>query len=155
MRHLFCVENIDRCGSNWLLRTKMGNFDRKVWIFGAKSQFLCFEIMIFVNRAHHQYSRGNKFPIQTTPKKFCFWAMGYFPGLTPFFGHFEPFPLCYYKYPYFWTVVNETWWDRPCHKKMTHNDSGPGPGQNYREKAVFTFVFTFVFLAKTLFLSFS
>ena len=80
--------------------------------------------------------------------------MGYFPGLTPFFGHFEPFPLCYYKYPYFWTVVNETWWDRPCHKKMTHNDSGPGPGQNYREKAVFTFVFTFVFLAKTLFFHF-
>ena len=39
MRHLFCVENIDRWGSNWLLGAKMCYFDPKFWIFGAKSQF--------------------------------------------------------------------------------------------------------------------
>ena len=32
-----------------------------------------------------------------------------------------------------------TWWDRPGHQKMTHNDNRSGPGQNYRETAVFTF----------------
>ena len=39
MRHLFRVENIDQCGSNWPLGTKMCNFDPKIWIFGAKSHF--------------------------------------------------------------------------------------------------------------------
>ena len=38
-RHLFRVENIDQCSSNWPLGTKMCNFDPKIWIFGAKSQF--------------------------------------------------------------------------------------------------------------------
>ena len=40
MRHLFCVENIDHWGSNWPLGAKMCFFDTKIWIFGAKSQFL-------------------------------------------------------------------------------------------------------------------
>ena len=39
MKHLFRVENIDRCGSNWPLGTKMCNFGPKIWIFGAKSHF--------------------------------------------------------------------------------------------------------------------
>ena len=39
MGHLFRVENIDRLGSNWPLGTKMCNFDSKIWIFVAKSQF--------------------------------------------------------------------------------------------------------------------
>merc|ERR1719220_2307937 len=39
MRHLFCVENIDRWGSNWPLGPKMCLFYPKIWIFGAKSQF--------------------------------------------------------------------------------------------------------------------
>ena len=68
MRLLFHVENTDRCGSNWL-ETKMYNFDPKIWIFWAKSQFLM-EIAIFVKRAYHQYARGYNFPIQTTPKKY-------------------------------------------------------------------------------------
>ena len=149
------------CWKHWPVRLQLAAKDKNVqfWpqnldIWGQKS------ISLFWNHDFCQQGTSPVFPGQQIshsdhPKKFCFWAMGYFPGLTPFFGHFEPFPLCYYKYPYFWTVVNETWWDRPCHKKMTHNDSGPGPGQNYGEKAVFTFVFTFVFLAKTLFFSFS
>ena len=37
-------------------------------------------------------------------------------------------------------------------KKMTHNDSWPGPGQNYGERSVFTFARkVFFFLAKNLF----
>ena len=38
-RHLFRVENIDQCSSDWPLGTNMCNFDPKIWIFGAKSQF--------------------------------------------------------------------------------------------------------------------
>ena len=68
MRHLFCVENIDRCESNWPLGTKMCNFDPKIWIFGAKSQFFCYGIAIFVNRAYHQCTRGYCFSIRTTKK---------------------------------------------------------------------------------------
>ena len=37
--------------------------------WGQKSNF-GFGIAIFVNRAYHQYSRGNIFPIRTTPKNF-------------------------------------------------------------------------------------
>ena len=36
-------------------------------------------------------------------------------------------------------MVNKTWWDRPDHKKMNHNDNGPGLGRNYGETAVSTF----------------
>ena len=62
------------CWKHWPVRLQLAAKDKNVqfWpqsldIWGQKSIF-CFEIMIFVNRAHHQYSRGNKFPIQTTPK---------------------------------------------------------------------------------------
>ena len=68
MRLHFRVENTDRCGSNWPLETKMYNFEPKIWIFWAKSQFLM-EIAIFVKRAYHQYTQGYNFPIWTTPKK--------------------------------------------------------------------------------------
>ena len=40
MRHVFRVEDIDRCGSNWQLGTKMCNFDPKVWIFGKRLIFI-------------------------------------------------------------------------------------------------------------------
>ena len=43
MRHLFCVKNIDQCSSNWPLVTKMCNFDLKIWVFGAQSQFFVLE----------------------------------------------------------------------------------------------------------------
>ena len=99
MRHLFRVENVDRLGSNWSLWTKMCNFDPNIGIFGAKSHLFCFGIAIFVNTAYHQYNREYNFHIRTTPKKFCFRAMGHFPGLTTVLGHFRLFPLRYYKYP--------------------------------------------------------
>ena len=48
MRHLFCVENIDRCGSNL---PKMCNFEPKNWIFGAKGQFFVLELR-FLSTGH-------------------------------------------------------------------------------------------------------
>ena len=47
----------------------MCNFDTKIWIFWAKSQFFCFGIAIFVNSAYHQYTRGYNYPIQSAPQK--------------------------------------------------------------------------------------
>ena len=100
MKHIFRVENIDQCGSNWLLWTKKCIFDPKILIFGAKSQFFCFRIVIFVTRAYHQYTRGYNNPIRKNPQKiFCFQAMGLFSGLTPFFGRFGLVSLRYYMYP--------------------------------------------------------
>ena len=43
MRHPFCVENIDRPGSNGPLGKKMCNFDHKIRVFGAKSHFFVLE----------------------------------------------------------------------------------------------------------------
>ena len=83
MRHLFRVEIIDQWGSNWLLGTKMCNFDPKIWIFGAKSHFFCFGTAIFVNRAYYQYTLGHNFPIGPCPNFFSevgvnFWGSGQF-----------------------------------------------------------------------------
>ena len=39
MKHLFRVENIDRCGFNWPLRTIMCNFNPKIWIFTVSSGY--------------------------------------------------------------------------------------------------------------------
>ena len=47
----------------------MCNFDPKIWISGAKSNFFCHGITIFVNRAYHQYTIGYNIPIGITPKK--------------------------------------------------------------------------------------
>ena len=93
MRHLFCVENIDRGGSNWPLGAKMCFFYPKIWIFGAKSRIFGIVIAIFVNGANNHYTQGYNFPLGTTPQKnFCFRARGHFLGLTPVFGRFGPFP---------------------------------------------------------------
>ena len=110
-------------------------------------------VTIFVNRVYHQYAQGYNFPIWTTPKKFVLpsRAMGHFSGLTPVFGRFGPVSLHYNKYPYFWTVFTETWWDHPGHQKMTQNDNGPGPGWRYGETVVFTFIQKGVFGQKKAF----
>ena len=69
VRHLFRVENIDRCDSNWPLGTKMCIFcPQSLDIWGQKS-ILCFGISIFVNKGYHQYTQGYNFPILTIPKK--------------------------------------------------------------------------------------
>ena len=81
MRHLFHVENIDPCGSNWLLRTKM-------WIFGAKSNFFVLDSR-FLSTGHITSMPGAKtFPFGPPQKKFRLQAMGHLWGLTPVFGPF-------------------------------------------------------------------
>merc|ERR1712004_879195 len=91
MRHLFRVENIDRWGSNWPLGAKMCFFDPKIWIFGAKSQFFCLVIAIFVDGTNDHYTRGSNFPIGTTPKKLSVSELGVIfwgsPLFLAVFGH--------------------------------------------------------------------
>ena len=108
MRHLFRVENIDRWGSNWLLGAKMCFFDPKIWIFGAKSQFFV-GIAVFVYRAYYQYTWGYIIPIRTTPKIFLFPSY-WFLAISGH-SHFASITTL------FWTIVNQTWWDRPDHQK--------------------------------------
>ena len=98
MRHLFRVENIDRCGSNFPLGTKMCNFNPKIWIFGAKSQFFVLQSR-FLSTGHITSTIGaTAFPLGPPRKNFRFRAMGHFPGLTPVFGHFGLLSLQKYKY---------------------------------------------------------
>ena len=66
-------------------------FDPKIWIFGAKSQFVCLVIPIFVDGTNDHYTRGYNFPIGTTPKKnsvselgVIFWGS---PLFLAVFGH--------------------------------------------------------------------
>ena len=84
MIHLFRVENIDRCGSNWPLGTKMCNFYPKFGYLGPRVNF-CMVIVIFVDRAYHQYAHGYNFPNQTNPKKILFLSYGSFFGALPCF----------------------------------------------------------------------
>ena len=68
-----------------MLGTKMSNFDHKIWIFVAKSQFQ--ESVLesrFFSPVHHRRQLSRR----THPKKFCFRGLGHFPGLIPNFGHF-------------------------------------------------------------------
>ena len=77
---------------------KCACFDPKIWIFGAKSEFLVLESG-FLSTGHITSTPGAKtLPFQTAPKNFRFQAMGQFLGLTPVFGHFGPFPIHYNKY---------------------------------------------------------
>ena len=61
MGHLFRVENIARCESNWPLKTKIGYLDN--WIFGAEVDYL------FCQQGISLIYLGLNFPIQTNPKK--------------------------------------------------------------------------------------
>ena len=138
MRHLFRVENIDQCGSNWPLGTKKCNFDMKIWIFWAKSQFIVLEVQY---RAYDKYTRGYNFHIRTTPQKISVseqWVI--FRG-SPLF--LAVLGLCHFRgistlnFGPFSTKLGGT---VRAIKKMTQNDNGPGPGRNYEETDVFTFV---------------
>merc|ERR1712012_873302 len=105
--HLFCVENIDRRGSNWPLGTKMCNCYPEIWIFWAKSQFFILEPR-FSSTGHNTSTPwATNLPSDPTLKKFHFQAMGHFPELIPDFGHFGP------KVPLILNCRQETWWDRP------------------------------------------
>ena len=152
MRHLFRVENIDRGGSNWPLGAKMCFFDPKIWIFGAKSQFFVLEPR-FLSTGHITSTpQGNNFLIQTTPKKISvselcviFWDSPRFLAISG---------LCHFVII---SNLNFGSWSTKLDgivraiRKMTHNDNGSGPGQNYGETAVFTFGRKVVFWPKILF----
>ena len=138
MRHLFRVENIDRWGSNWPLGAKMCFFDPKIWIFGAKSQFFCLVIAIFVNGANNHYTWGYNFSIGTTPKKISelggiFWGS---PLFLAVFGHSHFRGATTLN---FGPISTKLGGIVRTIKKMTQKDNGPGPGRNYGETGVFTF----------------
>ena len=117
----------------------MCSFDRKIWILGPKVMFM-FRNRNFCQMGIWPVCPGLQISYLDHPEKnSIFRAMGHFSGLTPLFGRFGPFPLRCNKYPYFWTAVNETCWNRPGHRNMTHNDNGPDLGRNHGETAVFTF----------------
>ena len=83
-------------------------------------------------------------------RKFLFRAMGHFMGLTIVFGRFGLVSLCYSKYPYFWTVVNETWRNRPGHQKNDTQWEQTRAGI-MEKRPFFTFGQKVFFLAKNAF----
>ena len=78
----FCVDNIDQCGSNWPLRTKVCGSNPKVWIFGTNSQFLfwnCNFCQQGISSLHH----GLKLSQSDHPEKIPFSNYGSFFGAHP------------------------------------------------------------------------
>ena len=139
MRHLFIIENIERCGSNWPLGTKMCFWPKNLDIWGKKSIFGVV-IAIFVNRAYHQYAWGYNFPIRTTPTQISvsmLWVI--FQGSPLFMALLG---LCLFidistlNFGLFSAKLGGT---VRTIKKMTQNDNGLGPSQNYGETGDFTF----------------
>ena len=131
MRHLFRVENIDRWDSNWPLGAKMCFFDPKIWIFGAKSQFL-FCNRDFCQQSISQLYQGLQLSHSDHPEKnVCFQAMGHFPGLTPFFCHFGPFPLGGIAS---WSCQRFPTTKRELHKMSTQGVVTHHTGGGYRQK---------------------
>ena len=88
IRHLFRVEDIERCGSNWPLGTKCAILTQKFGYLGPKFNIL------FWNR---DFCQQGITPVHLGPprKKFRFWAMGHFFGVTPVFDHFGLVSLRY------------------------------------------------------------
>ena len=90
--HLFCIENIDRWGSNWPPRTKMRNFDPKIWKFGAKIQFFVLESR-FLSTVYFTLRAGAiTFPFGPPQKSFPFPSYGSFFGAHPCFWPFRAIP---------------------------------------------------------------
>ena len=94
-------------------------------------------IAIFVNRAYHQYAKGYNFPIRTTPKKISISELGVIFQGSPLF--LALLGLCWFKsittlnFEPFSTKLGGT---VRTIKKMTQNDNGLGPSQNYGEKVI-------------------
>ena len=68
----FCIENIDRWGSNWPLRAKMCFFYPKIWIFGAKSQFFVQWSQFLLMEQMTTIPGATTFPSEPPQKKFPF-----------------------------------------------------------------------------------
>ena len=126
MRHLFCVENIDWQGSNW---RKCAFLTPKIWIFGAKSQFFCIVIAIFVHGAMDHNTRGYNFPIGTTPKKIS--KLGVIFGGSPLFlaafGHSHDRGATTLN---FGSISTKLGGSVRAIKKMTQKDNRPSLGRN-------------------------
>ena len=110
-------------------------FDPKIW--GKKSIF-CIVIANFVNGAYHKYTRGYNFPIRTTPQKISVSELGVIFRGSPLFlalsSHSHVRGISTLIFGSFSTKLGGT---VRAIKKMTQNDNGPGPGQNYGEADVF------------------
>ena len=124
MRHLFRVENIDRWCSNWPLGAKMCFFDRKIWIFGAKSQFFVYRSRFLLMEQMATIPGATTFPSEPPPKNFRFRARGHFLGLTPVFGHSHFRGATTLSFGPISTKLGGT---VRAIKKMTQKDNGPGP----------------------------
>ena len=131
MRHLFCVENIDRWCSNWPLGAKMCFFDPKFEYLGPKVNYL------FWNRDFCQQGISpvcpglQLFHLDHPPKNFCFWARGHFRGsplCLALLGHFHFRGISTLNFGPFSTKLGGT---VQAVMKMTQNDNGPGLGRNY------------------------
>ena len=156
MRHLFCVENIDRCGSNWPLETKMCNFDPKFGYLGPKVNIFVLESQL-LSTVHIISTLGaTTFPfgppwIEISVSEL--WVI--FRG-SPLFlavsvnSHFTIINTLNFG-PSSMKLVGAV----RAIKKMTHNDNGPGQGQNYGETAVFRFGQKLVFWPKVVLHNFS
>ena len=139
MRHLFCVENIDRWGSNLSLGAKMCFFDPKIWIFGAKVNFLYCDC---------DFCQWNKWPIYpglqlsnwNHPKNISVSELGVIfwgsPLFLAVFGHRRVRGATTLN---FGPISTKLGGIVRVIKKMTQKDNGPGPGRSYGETGVFTF----------------
>ena len=126
------------CWKHWTLRFQLAAWYINVlfWIFGAKSQFFCMVIAIFVNRAYyHAVCLGLQLS-HSDHQKNCIFKLWVFFWGSPYFLLLS---LRNKKYPFFLTFSTKLGGTLRAIKKMTQNYNGPGPGRYYRETAVFTF----------------
>ena len=130
-RHLFRVKNIDRCGSNWPLETKMCNFfpqNLDIWakniFFVLESRFLSTGYVTSIPGAILYLYFLYFIYLDHPPlrKNSCFIAMGYFLGLILVIGHFGLSHLA--------SSISTLNFGPPSMKLGgTHTDNGHGPGQ--------------------------
>ena len=140
MRHLFCIENIDRRGTNWPLGAKMCFFDPKIWIFGAKSHFFLYGNRDLCQQGISPVCLGLQFSHSDHPEKISVSELTVIYQGSPLFlavsGHSPITSISILNFGPFSTKLGGTVW---AIKKMTQNDNGPSPDRNYGETAVFRF----------------
>ena len=127
MRHLFCVENIDRCGSLAARDKNVQFWLQNLEIWGQKSIFFGGYLDFC------QQGPGPQLSIQTTPKKILFPSYGSFFGLTSVFGHSPITTISYLNL----TVFNKTWWKRPGQQKNESKWQRTQSRPDYGETAFF------------------
>ena len=95
---------------------------------------------MFVDGTNDHYTRGDNFPIGTTPKKFSVSELGVIfwgsPLFLAFFGHRHVRGATTLNFSPISTKLGGT---VLAIKKITQKDNGPGPGRNYGETGGFTF----------------